>query len=806
MTFEYKLSLTSPLNVASLGIALDDDGGDDGETAVALVTLGRALECTDAVPNSVDQCYLVRIERCVCLETRELLKSTNLRDLAWEPLKDPLKENGESDEGFYNSHLVLATGFFVTKRGGEVNVEKGVRLLLARHRGGGQYSTRTVCKDAERAFQSVGHRFFRSDVNKGWSALLLLCGYDQPKQTEFVMVSLGYVGDALAALNAVGAIRLQNNASPLLRAVASPSSRVSAAWNAPNPETDASKQLNAGQLAALRGLRHNLEAVTGPPGTGKSTLISAVVTECVPRGEPTLVCAVQNRAIESIVQKLAKTAKTTPFVVYGNEKRLSPDSKNWTETAQAKRDPDYLKAVAKRDACAALRDGLQTTFDAFEARVFPTMADPMRRRRKRLWDRLERRLFQEDLYFDDVLKRLHSAYEPSKEVHASRNCDQLLREYKKWFESGGGDGWAVLMRRWMRTRRFARAGELHEFLGARFGDLELRTHTKLQEACVRVCERADALVCTAATVGGLVRATPSDHGFTAVQSLAMRCSTLVVDEAGTCADTNIVATLPKMATGGTFCRTLLVGDSAQLPPFSRLNAPPDSPDAVVSLIERVHRRVGSAMLQTQYRMFERLCSVVSALYYDGQLCTGKADAAGELRVHHVNGTAETATEHSKSLFNDAEAERVVELAKGYAMAREEVAVLAFYKAQVWRVKERLEALLGKARAEDINVMTVDAAQGQEFEHVVLSCVVDGTKRSFLEDHRRMNVAISRAKRTLDVVAHPVLTGRLAAVAALETSASGGHVAIGRPVSQGYPIGRGRGRFGRSSRGRGHARG
>ena len=178
-------------------------------------------------------------------------------------------------------------------------------------------------------------------------------------------------------------------------------------------------------------------------------------------------------------------------------------------------------------------------------------------------------------------------------------------------------------------------------------------------------------------------------------------------------------------------------------------------------------------------------------------------------MHHVNGTAETATEHSKSLFNDAEANRVVELAKGYADACEEVAVLAFYKAQTWRVKELLEALIGKSRAEDIKVMTVDSAKGQEFDHVVLSCVVTGTNRSFLEDHRRMNVALSRAKRTLDVVAHPNLAGRLAALAALETSAAGGHVAIGRPVSQGYPIARGRGRFGRSGRSgrsRGHARG
>ena len=120
MALEYKLCLTSPFSVASLGIALDDEGGDDGETAVALRTLGRALERADAVPDNAERCYLARIERCVCLETRELLKSTNLRDLVWGPLQDPPKENGKPDEGFYNSHLVLATGFFATREGGRI--------------------------------------------------------------------------------------------------------------------------------------------------------------------------------------------------------------------------------------------------------------------------------------------------------------------------------------------------------------------------------------------------------------------------------------------------------------------------------------------------------------------------------------------------------------------------------------------------------------------------------------------------------------------------------------------------------------
>ena len=45
-------------------------------------------------------------------------------------------------------------------------------------------------------------------------------------------------------------------------------------------------------------MRNIFRNVTAFSGTGKSTLIAAVVTECTPVGECALVAAVQNRAIE----------------------------------------------------------------------------------------------------------------------------------------------------------------------------------------------------------------------------------------------------------------------------------------------------------------------------------------------------------------------------------------------------------------------------------------------------------------------------------------------------------------------------
>ena len=51
------------------------------------------------------------------------------------------------------------------------------------------------------------------------------------------------------------------------------------------------------------------------------------------------------------------------------------------------------------------------------------------------------------------------------------------------------------------------------------------------------------------------------------------------------------------------------------------------------------------------------------------------------------------------------------------------------------------------------VHTVDSFQGREADIVVLSCVRDGTRGlGFVDDDRRMTVALSRARKRLEIVA------------------------------------------------------
>jgi len=154
-----------------------------------------------------------------------------------------------------------------------------------------------------------------------------------------------------------------------------------------------------------------------------------------------------------------------------------------------------------------------------------------------------------------------------------------------------------------------------------------------------------------------------------------------------------------------------------------------------------------------------LCGVVSSAFYCGALQTAPPKALDCQRVggpHLVfipmpRGQAESA-DRSTSLFNALEAEKATEYAMELIESKQgwTVAVLAFYKEQVRLLKELLD---GEPR---VCALSVDSSQGQEFDAVILTAVVDGSRRSFLQDARRQCVAISRAKQRLVIVAHPRL--------------------------------------------------
>lgn len=110
---------------------------------------------------------------------------------------------------------------------------------------------------------------------------------------------------------------------------------------------------------------------------------------------------------------------------------------------------------------------------------------------------------------------------------------------------------------------------------------------------------------------------------------------------------------------------------------------------------------------------------------------------------------ESTPERSKSLQNLEEVKVVCSVATALRSAHpnETIAVLTFYKGQLLEVMRMLPAAL------KVEVLTVDACQGSEFDYVVLSTVRSnyGGRLGFVKDQQRICVAISRAMQQLVIV-------------------------------------------------------
>jgi superfamily I DNA and/or RNA helicase len=179
-------------------------------------------------------------------------------------------------------------------------------------------------------------------------------------------------------------------------------------------------------------------------------------------------------------------------------------------------------------------------------------------------------------------------------------------------------------------------------------------------------------------------------------------------------------------------------------------------------------REREGLLPTRFsRMHEGIMAFPSARMYEGQLRAHSSAAARTLRdvlaadaevdappVLFLD-TAGTGFEESKapgteSLCNEGEADLVVARARellGAGLDPQELAVITPYEAQASLLRERL------ADVPAVEVDTVDAFQGLEKDAVLVSLVRSNPKQQvgFLEDVRRMNVALTRPRRHLFVV-------------------------------------------------------
>ncbi|HYZ88900.1 MAG TPA: AAA domain-containing protein [Myxococcales bacterium] len=205
-------------------------------------------------------------------------------------------------------------------------------------------------------------------------------------------------------------------------------------------------------------------------------------------------------------------------------------------------------------------------------------------------------------------------------------------------------------------------------------------------------------------------------------------------------------------------RAVLAGDHLQLPP-TVLSEAAQKGGLAVSLFERIATARPEAVmtLAEQHRMNERIMRYPSDALYGGKLRAHPAVAhhtfdAAPLEVIDTAGRGfeEETPPGSESKINEGEAELVVAEVSALlraGIAQRDVAVIAPYDAQVQLLRQRLAA------HPDVEVDTVDGFQGREKEAIVVSLTRsnEGGELGFLTDIRRMNVALTRARKKLVVV-------------------------------------------------------
>lgn len=261
----------------------------------------------------------------------------------------------------------------------------------------------------------------------------------------------------------------------------------------------------------------------------------------------------------------------------------------------------------------------------------------------------------------------------------------------------------------------------------------------------------------------VITATPVGANHYSVRQL--RYHTVVIDEAGQALEPACWIPVLKAE------KLVLAGDHLQLPPTikSAAAAQDGLADTLLEKCVRLHPEA-VVLLEEQYRMNTVIMGYSSAVFYEQRL-KAHASVAGQrlfpgaapLLFIDTAGCGFEEEQDGGSTVNKEEAAflmkllaaQVAELGQYYnASDFPTIAVVSPYRQQVQYMQElQAQDTVLAPYAGSISVNTIDSFQGQERDVVYISMTRSNTEGSigFLSDTRRMNVAMTRARKQLVVI-------------------------------------------------------
>ncbi len=248
----------------------------------------------------------------------------------------------------------------------------------------------------------------------------------------------------------------------------------------------------------------------------------------------------------------------------------------------------------------------------------------------------------------------------------------------------------------------------------------------------------------------------STNSSAALESIARtKFDVAIIDEASQATIPSVLIPIAKAH------RFILAGDHKQLPPTIISDKAQKLEKTMFEELIKIYP-FKSQLLNIQYRMNSLLMKFPNAEFYNNGL---KSDSSVDditindilnteseeeamlfVDTSNVDDEGERHLKDSKSIINKLEADIAVQLANDYLNAgleESDIGIISPYADQVKIIQDKTP----------VEVKTVDGFQGREKEIIIISTVRSNENGNigFLSDLRRLNVAITRAKRKLIII-------------------------------------------------------
>jgi len=233
--------------------------------------------------------------------------------------------------------------------------------------------------------------------------------------------------------------------------------------------------------------------------------------------------------------------------------------------------------------------------------------------------------------------------------------------------------------------------------------------------------------------------------------------TVIIDEASQALEPECWAAILRAK------RVIFAGDHLQLPPTVKSNLARELGFETTMLDILADKIPNTFLLSEQYRMHQDIVAFSNKSFYKGRLTSNSRNATWTIKddLHPISlidtsgcGYQEEFNNEHKSFRNSGEfeliykhIERSSERYAGYS-----IGIISPYAEQVRYIRGAMsqDQVLKHL---DIEIDSIDGFQGQEKDIIYISLVRsnDNGKIGFLSDQRRLNVAVTRAKKKLVIV-------------------------------------------------------